>query len=143
MSLKFIVFLLILICCKEKKKKIFIIIIFNLGIHRVIICYRLFLFDYYSIKDRRNWNISVANFSACSFLVLILCISITLLLLCMYLDVAYKFKISRPKYLLLSCLFLTITWVQKRGTWKWWGFFIVRSYKVVRDESITHYFYTV
>ena len=28
-------------------------------------------------------------------------------------DIAYKFKISRPKYLSLWCLFLTIKWVQK------------------------------
>ena len=63
------------------------------------------------------------KFIACSFLVLIaenwkkclmLCISVFSVVCISFFDVAYKFKISRPKYLFLWCLFLTIKWVQKR-----------------------------
>ena len=35
-------------------------------------------------------------------------------LLYMYFDVGYKFKINRPKYLFLWCLFFSDKWVQKR-----------------------------
>ena len=46
-----------------------------------------------------------------------------------YFDIAYKFEISRPKYLFLWCLFLTIKRVQKRGIWKGGDFFTMRSIK--------------
>ena len=84
----------------------------------------------------RNENISGVKFVTCSFLFMIaknwkkmfdvvykhhvvVCISIF--------NVAYKFKISRPKYLFLRCLFLTIKRVQK-GVYTNDCFFTVRLY---------------
>ena len=54
---------------------------------------------------------------------LMLYVSIMPLFLYKYFDVGYKFKISRPKYLFLWCIFLTIKWVQKRDIWKGGGIF--------------------
>ena len=107
--------------------------------------YCLFLFYYYSVRDHGNENISSANlllvpFGFDSKKCLMLCISIMLLFLYKYFDVAYKFKISRPKYLFLWCLFLTIKKVQKRGIWKGRDFFSMRFIWSVLELSILHYY---
>ena len=62
--------------------------------------YCLLLFDYYSTRDHKNENISGANLLLVTFLFIIVK-GIMLLFLYKYFDVAYKFKISRPKYLFL------------------------------------------
>ena len=58
-------------------------------------------------------------------------------------NVEYKFKISRPKYLFLWGLFLTIKWVQK-GVYRTGEFFLLwNTIEIVSDAPIIHYYHTL
>ena len=58
---------------------------------------------------------------------------------CKRFDVEYKFKISRPKYLFLWCLFLTKKWVQN-GVYRNVFFFTMGLIESVPGRSILYYF---
>ena len=62
------------------------------------------------------------------------CISILMLCVHKRFDLKYKFKISRPKYLFLWCLFLTKKWVQN-GVYRNEIFFLLWDWLKVRQVA--------
>ena len=68
----------------------------------------------------------------------VVCISVFNVVCISIFNVAYRFKISWPKYLFLWCLFWTIKWVQKGVYRKRGVFFTMRLIEIVPGCSMIY-----